>query len=274
MHNTLETLTIHFIGGSLAIELPRWMHPKVGNLYEPFISNGRPNIILTLDVGPTVYYNTKPGMRISYPEQDGRRITREPRFEIVPTERGARVKYRFGTNQGIDCVLRVWAAMLHLPPDGFLFHAAGIITPGGKGYLLCGHSGDGKSTLAGNLIGRPGWHVLSDEMPAVLRENEGWTLCFTPFWGDLEYRIPEVSQTELRGFCKLVQGDAVTLEPLSIKDGTALLVESVTSYGHPSWFADLVLHFSIELARRIPAYRLTVPRVFDPDELSKLMDFN
>ncbi|MCK4594494.1 hypothetical protein KAU45_08325, partial [bacterium] len=226
------------------------------------------------DVGPTVHYNTERGMRISYPEHGGRRTIREPRFEIVPTERAARVKYRLGMHQEIDCVLRVWAAMLHLPPDGFLFHAAGVITPGGRGYLVCGHSGGGKSTLAGNLIGRPDWHVLSDEMPAVLREKEGWNLCFTPFWGDLEPRMPEVTQAELRGICKLVQGDAVTLKPLGIKDGTALLFESVTSYGHPSWFVDLLLPFVTEVAHRVPAYRLTVPRVFDPDELSKLMDFN
>jgi len=231
-------------------------------------------------VGPPVNYNIERGMRIIYPEVEGRRVIRDPSFELVPTEAGARVKYRLAGYQGIDLVLRVWTAMSLLPPKGFLFHAAGVVTPRGKGLLVCGRSGSGKSTLAGNLIGTPRWHVLSDEMPAVrctvrcaVRLGDGgWTIEFTPFWGDLEPRMPAVTRVGLGGIFTLEKGDAVRLEPLTARDGAALLAASVTSYEPPPWFADLVLPFAAELSRRIPVHQLTVPRRFEPAELAALLD--
>jgi len=274
MREPLERLTIHFIGGPLTLELPRTMRARVEEFYRPFLADGQAPFTVTLDVGPPVNYNIERGMRIIYPEVEGRPVIRDPSFELVPTATGARVKYRLAGYQGIDLVLRVWAAMCLLPPGGFLFHAAGVVTPRGKGLLICGRSGSGKSTLAGNLIARPGWHVLSDEMPAVRRGDGGWSIGFTPFWGDLEARMPAVTRAGLGGVCTLEKGDAVRLEPLTARDGAALLVASVTSYEPPPWFADLVLPFAAELSRRIPVHRLTVPRKFEPAELADLLDKN
>jgi hypothetical protein len=266
-----KPLTIHFIGGPLTLELPPQMHHRVRGFYEPFLTDGPARLTLTFEVGPAVEYSTTRGMRIAYPETGDGRTALEPRFELIPTERGARVRYRMTAFQGVDCVLRIWATMLHLPPGGFLYHAAGIVTPEGRGHLLCGRSGSGKSTFAGNLIADPRWHVLSDEMPAVLRGKGGWSVSFTPFWGDLEPRMPERTEADLVGICKLEQGDSVKLEPLDRRAGTELLLQSVVSYEPPPWFADLALPFATELARGMPIHRLTVPRVFDPDELGEAL---
>jgi len=274
MKDPLERLIIHFIGGPLALELPRTLYTGLAEIYRPFLTDGPITLTVTFDVQPSVDYNIELGLRLIYPEAGGRRLIREPRFELIPTEAGARVKYRLSGYQDVDFVLRVWAAMCLLPPGGFLFHAAGVVTPRGKGFLICGRSGSGKSTLAGNLIGRPGWHVLSDEMPAVRRRDGGWTIEFTPFWGDLEPRMPAVTRAGLTGICVLEKGDTAGLEPLTARDGTALLVASVTSYEPPPWFADLVLPFAAELSRRVPAHRLTVPRTFEPAELADLLDEN
>jgi hypothetical protein len=276
MNEPLERLTINFIGGPLALELPRTLCARLAELYRPFLADGPSVLTVTFDAQPLVDYNLELGLRLIYPEQSGRRVIREPRFELVPTGTGARVKYCLGAYQYVDFVLRVWAAMCLLPPEGFLFHAAGIVTPRGSGFLICGKSGGGKSTLAGNLIGRPGWHVLSDEMPAVRRAvrrgDGGWTVEFTPFWGDLEPRMPAVTRAGLAGVCALEKGDAVRLEPLTARDGAALLLASVTSYEPPPWFADLILPFATELSRRVPVHRLTVPRTFEPAELADLLD--
>jgi len=272
MKEPLERLTINFIGGPLALELPRTLRAPLAELYRPFLTNGPGVLTVTFDVQSQVDYNIELGLRLIYPEQSGRRVIREPRFELVPTDAGARVKYRLGAYQNVDFVLRVWAAMCLLPPDGFLFHAAGVVTPRGRGFLICGKSGSGKSTLSGNLIGRPGWHVLSDEMPAVRRGDGGWTVEFTPFWGELEPRMPAVTRAGLTGVCTLEKGDVARLEPLTAGEGAALLLTSVTSYVPPPWFADLVLPFATELSRSIPFHRLTVPRTFEPAELADLLD--
>ncbi len=272
MKEPLERLTINFIGGPLALELPRTMCARFAEFYRPFLADGPGVLAVTFDVQPPVDYNIELGLQLVYPEADGRRMIREPRFELVPTGTGARVKYRLGAYQNVDFVLRVWAAMCLLPPEGFLFHAAGVVTPRGRGFLICGRSGGGKSTLAGNLIGRPGWHVLSDEMPTVRRGDRGWTVEFTPFWGELEPRMPTVTRAGLTGICALEKGEAVRLEPLTARDGAALLLSSVTSYMPPPWFADLVLPFATELSKCVPVHRLTVPRTFEPAELADLLD--
>jgi len=272
MKEPLERLTINFIGGPLALELPRTMCARFAEFYRPFLADGPGVLAVTFDVQPPVDYNIELGLQLVYPEADGRRMIREPRFELVPTGTGARVKYRLGAYQNVDFVLRVWAAMCLLPPEGFLFHAAGVVTPRGRGFLICGRSGGGKSTLSGNLIGRPGWHVLSDEMPTVRRGDRGWTVEFTPFWGELEPRMPTVTRAGLTGICALEKGEAVRLEPLTARDGAALLLSSVTSYMPPPWFADLVLPFATELSKCVPVHRLTVPRTFEPAELADLLD--
>jgi hypothetical protein len=272
MREPIERLTIHFVGGPLTLELPRTLRAKVAELYRPFLTDGPAALTVVLDVEPVVDYNIEFGLRLVYPETAGGRAIREPRFELRPVEGGARVRYRLGAYQNVDLVLRVWTAMCLLPPEGFLFHAAGIVTPGGRGFLVCGRSGGGKSTLGGNLIGAPGWHVLSDEMPAVVRDGGGWSVEFTPFWGDLEPRMPAVTRAGLAGVCALEKGDAVELEPLTSRNGAALLAASVTSYEPPPWFAGLVLPFAAELSRRVPTYRLTVPRRFEPAVLAELLD--
>jgi len=272
MNEPLEQLTIHFIGGPLTLELPRMMRARLAEFYRPFLTDEPASLTVTFDVQPPVDYNIELGLRMIYPEADGGRAIREPRFELVPTGTGARVKYRLGAYQQVDFVLRAWAAICLLPPGGFLFHAAGVVTPRGRGFLICGKSGSGKSTLSGNLIGTPGWHVLSDEMPAARRGDGGWTVEFTPFWGDLEPRIPAVTRAGLVGICSLEKGDAIRLEPLSARKCAALLLSSVTSYEPPPWFSNLILPFAMELSRRVPAHRLTVPRTFEPAELADRLD--
>ncbi len=67
-----------------------------------------------------------------------------------------------------------------------LIHSAGL-SLGDKGILLCGRSGVGKSTMTAHLQRlEESLTVLSEDMPAVMRENGGSTLCGTPLCGDDE----------------------------------------------------------------------------------------
>ena len=60
-----------------------------------------------------------------------------------------------------------------LRPLGFFsLHAAGLVSPEGKGMLVMGASGSGKSTLTIGLV-RNGWGFLSDDAVLVHRELKG-----------------------------------------------------------------------------------------------------
>ncbi len=67
-----------------------------------------------------------------------------------------------------------------------LIHSAGL-SLGGKGVLLCGRSGVGKSTMAAHLQRLDdSLTVLSEDMPVVSRESDGLTVGGTPLCGDDE----------------------------------------------------------------------------------------
>jgi len=65
-------------------------------------------------------------------------------------------------------------AILRLRRRGrYLVHAAGVVDPSGRAWLLAGDSGSGKSTLA-YALARKGWRVLGDD--GVLIECRGAAL--------------------------------------------------------------------------------------------------
>ena len=67
-----------------------------------------------------------------------------------------------------------------------LIHSAGLLI-GGKGVLLCGRSGVGKSTMTAHLQRLDeSLTVLSEDMPAVMREREDMRIGGTPLCGDDE----------------------------------------------------------------------------------------
>ncbi len=62
-----------------------------------------------------------------------------------------------------------------LRPRGFYsLHAAGVVTPVGRGVLIIGSSGSGKSTLTVGLV-RQGWSYLSDDAVLLRLHPEGVT---------------------------------------------------------------------------------------------------
>ncbi len=67
-----------------------------------------------------------------------------------------------------------------------LIHSAGL-SIGGKGVLLCGRSGVGKSTVTSHLQQLDKTlTVLSEDMPALIQKNDRIAVCGTPLCGDDE----------------------------------------------------------------------------------------
>lgn len=66
-------------------------------------------------------------------------------------------------------------AIIRLRERGrYLVHAAGVVDPRGRAWLLSGDSGSGKSTLAYSLA-RTGWRVLGDDGVVIERNGTGLT---------------------------------------------------------------------------------------------------
>jgi hypothetical protein len=64
-------------------------------------------------------------------------------------------------------------AIIRLRQRGrYLVHAAGVVDPRGRAWLLSGDSGSGKSTLA-YALARTGWSVLGDDGVLVERSGDG-----------------------------------------------------------------------------------------------------
>jgi hypothetical protein len=73
-------------------------------------------------------------------------------------------------------MLTVSAAMLLGRLGRALLHAAAVVTPAGKGWLLAGDARSGKSTTCVNLV-QEGWDFLSDDQVVLYRNATIDSLC-------------------------------------------------------------------------------------------------
>lgn len=85
--------------------------------------------------------------------------------------------------------------LVWIPPlaqaGGVFLHACGAVLHG-TAFVFAGHSGDGKTTLAG-LLEDEGLPILSDERIALRREGGGYWVYGTPWPGEGE-KVSSASQ--------------------------------------------------------------------------------
>lgn len=144
---------------------------------------------------------------------------------------------------GLDVLLR------HLLPglvlDGLVLHGAGIVD-GDAGWVCCGASGTGKSTLASLFPER----AVCDELVAIHCTADGFVLDSLPFWRARPAALP------LRGICCLRQAPAHQRTRLAPGMATRRLARigpwpSYSTAGMLRTFAALT-----RLAERCPVYDL------------------
>jgi hypothetical protein len=120
----------------------------------------------------------------------------------------------------IENVLRAIVSYRLLEVGGALLHSAGIVAEDGA-WLFLGRSGAGKSTLA-RLSLDEGRSVLSDDLNAVVLEGNRCIVAPVPFAGD--HRGLGTERPRLTAICKLRQGSATRLDPLSPAEGLATML--------------------------------------------------
>jgi hypothetical protein len=121
----------------------------------------------------------------------------------------------------LDCLLRVVYATLLPRVGGMLIHGCGL-RHAAIGVIFPGVSGAGKSTLARKAPDAD--DVLSDEIVAVRRLDDGWRVFGTPFWGDFARGGISMRSWPLRTVAILNQAREVAMTPITSSDATLRLL--------------------------------------------------
>lgn len=142
--------------------------------------------------------------------------------------------------------------------DGLLLHSVGVVmNEGGAGYIFAGHSGAGKSTVAGLAAGVA--EVLSDENMVLRLTPAGAKLYSTPFWGQSTppERVRRVNRSApLAGIFMLEHGPDFTLTPLRPGEAVSELLSTEKVATERVTSADVWLAMAGRLAASVPIYRL------------------
>ena len=142
--------------------------------------------------------------------------------------------------------------------DGLLIHGAGVaLNTSGAGYLFAGHSGAGKSTIAGLAQGVG--QVLSDENMVVRLAGNEAELCSTPFWGQSTppERVHRVNRrVPLAGIFMLEHTAGFELTPLRPAEAVAALLSTEKVATERVESAEAWLAVAGRLAATVPFFRL------------------
>lgn len=127
----------------------------------------------------------------------------------------------------LDCVLRVIFSTLLPRSGGMLIHGCGL-RHAAVGVIFPGQSGAGKTTLARKAPDAD--DVLSDEIVAVRRLEDGWRVFGTPFWGDFARGGISMRSWPLRTIAFLTQTREVAMTPITSSDATLRLLGCFLSF--------------------------------------------
>lgn len=134
--------------------------------------------------------------------------------------------------------------------EGVELHGCGVIAPDGRGLLLAGHSGAGKSTSSRMWSKQAGARVLSDDRIILRREKGRVWMYGTPWHGDAG--IAAADRWPLDGIFVLAHGDRNALRPLSRTTASAELYARSFVPHHSSGAVAFNLEFLSGIAADVP----------------------
>lgn len=177
--------------------------------------------------------------------------------------RGGRVGYR-GDGRcemspfALDCVLRVLYATLLPRMGGMLIHGCGL-RHAAIGVVFPGVSGAGKSTLARKAPDAD--DVLSDELVAVRRLDDGWRVFGTPFWGDFARGGISMRSWPLRTLAFLAQSPReVAMTPIMSSDATLRLLGCFLAFATDRASVERSLAVAVQLCAEVRSVEACLTR--------------
>jgi hypothetical protein len=136
--------------------------------------------------------------------------------------------------------------------EGVEVHGCGVVAPDGRGLLLTGHSGAGKSTSSRMWSQREGARVLSDDRIILRREKSRIWMYGTPWHGDAG--IAEADRWPLDGIFVLAHGHANQLRPLSRTQASAELYTRSFVPHHSPDAVGFNLEFLSQVTASVPSF--------------------
>lgn len=143
--------------------------------------------------------------------------------------------------------------------EGVEVHGCGVMAPDGRGVLLAGHSGAGKSTSARLWSQHRAARVLSDDRIILRQENGRIQMYGTPWHGDAG--IAEAAHAPVDAIFVLQHGKANELRPLGVAEGAAELLARSFVPHHSSDGLASVLEFFHVVTDSVPCFAFS----FVPD---------
>ena len=134
---------------------------------------------------------------------------------------------------------------------GLMFHAVGIESDG-KGYLLVGNSGHGKSTMAG--LWKDTGRILNDDRIVVRYQNDRFWMYSTP-WHGTNVEV-SAERAPLNTIFVLAHGTEHSARPLSREEAWSCLLQRSFP---PLWSKQgmqFTMDFLADLTGKIPSYEL------------------
>ena len=94
---------------------------------------------------------------------------------------------------------------------GMIFHGASLVSPEGRGVILCGQSGAGKTTLA-NKLEAAGYKIINDENAVVMPDKDGRYYLFPVPWSPADIYERYVHGVSLSAVFMLEHGYGIMSE--------------------------------------------------------------
>lgn len=283
MINELLSKRLNVSIGDIGISLTTNNRFKIDKNFTLFLSQGRPEVTLSIHCGPipkieveerifdsqrwSLYRsNKKVVLRILHPQLGSSSTGRLGVFQPDFTSGDIYVEIEkfqndFPLRYPLDQILMI---NLLSQGRGVLIHSFGIDN-NGAGVLFAGSSGAGKSTLASLVINREGVKVLSDDRLIIRKLNGHFCMYGTPWHGHVKICSPDRAPLGRIFFLKHAKNNSIK----KITPGEAMSRLIVCSF--PTLWdkkgMEFTLKFCAELAQRVPCYELG----FVPDE--SILDF-
>lgn len=147
-------------------------------------------------------------------------------------------------------LFRVLASYRLFQAGGLVLHSAAF-TDRTRGFVFCGRSGAGKTTLCG-LAAELGCSILSDELNALVPEGGGFSLLGMPFAGDFGGRPRRHQRYPLTGLLGLEQCETPRLRGCSKAEAVSRIVASCPYVNVDPVLADALTNRACELVTRAP----------------------
>jgi hypothetical protein len=147
-------------------------------------------------------------------------------------------------------LFRIVASYRLFAQGGLVVHSAAL-TDGERGFLFCGRSGAGKTTLC-SLADELELGILSDELNAVVARDGSFAILAMPFAGDFGGPARPQPPYPLTGLLGLAHGNVAVLRECSKAEAVSRIVASCPYINADPALVDQLTVRAAELAVQIP----------------------